>query len=214
MLIRRRRGWELPESRATNETAFWNRRRLIQGIAAGPILASGIGALPALAADADPSAGLYPGKRNERYTLDRPVTDEKYSTTYNNFYEFGTDKGIWRDAQALKIRPWTIKLDGMVENRQTLDFDDLLKKVSLEERLYRHRCVEAWSMAVPWYGFPMKDFVEFCQPKSTAKYVVMQTIADKGSMPGLRSNPFWPWPYTEGLTMAEANNELAFMVTG
>jgi len=213
MLIRRRRGWELPESRATNETAFWNRRRLIQGIAAGPILASGIGALPALAADADPSAGLYPAKRAERYTLDRPVTDEKYSTTYNNFYEFGTDKGIWRDAQALKIRPWTIKLDGMVEKRQTLDFDDLLKKVSLEERLYRHRCVEAWSMAVPWTGFPMRALLDIARPLGSAKYVKMETFMDPVVAPEQKKF-FYPWPYTEGLTMAEAGNELAFLVTG
>jgi len=213
MLIRRRRGWELPESRATNETAFWNRRRLIQGIAAGPILASGIGALPALAADADPSAGLYPAKRAERYTLDRPVTDEKYSTTYNNFYEFGTDKGIWREAQALKIRPWTIKLDGMVEKRQTLDFDDLLKKVSLEERLYRHRCVEAWSMAVPWTGFPMRALLDIARPLGSAKYVKMETFMDPVVAPEQKKF-FYPWPYTEGLTMAEAGNELAFLVTG
>jgi len=213
MLIRRRRGGELPESRATNETAFWNRRRLIQGIAAGPILASGIGALPALAADADPSAGLYPAKRAERYTLDRPVTDEKYSTTYNNFYEFGTDKGIWREAQALKIRPWTIKLDGMVEKRQTLDFDDLLKKVSLEERLYRHRCVEAWSMAVPWTGFPMRALLDIARPLGSAKYVKMETFMDPVVAPEQKKF-FYPWPYTEGLTMAEAGNELAFLVTG
>jgi len=213
MLIRRRRGWELPESGATNETAFWNRRRLIQGIAAGPVLASGIGAWPALAADADPSAGLYPAQRNERYTLDRPVTDEKYSTTYNNFYEFGTDKGIWRDAQALKIRPWTIKLDGMVEKRQTLDLDDLLKKVSLEERLYRHRCVEAWSMAVPWTGFPMRALLDIARPLGSAKYVKMETFMDPAVAPEQKKF-FYPWPYTEGLTMAEAGNELAFLVTG
>src|SRR5436305_599356 len=161
MLIRTRRGWELPESAASNEAVFHDRRRLLQGLAAGPILAAtGLGNRAAWAADADPSAALYPAKRNERYVLDRPVTDEKYPTTYNNFYEFGADKSVWREAQALKVRPWTIKIDGMVEQPMTLDIDDLLKKVSLEERLYRHRCVEAWSFTVPWTGFPMKALLE------------------------------------------------------
>src|SRR5437879_2750206 len=149
MLIRNRRGWELPDSAATGETAFHNRRQLLKGLAAGPILAAGLGNIAAWAADADPSAGLYPAKRNDRYMLDRPLTDEKYPTTYNNFYEFGTDKSIWHEAQALKVRPWTIKIDGLVEKLLTLDIDDLLKKVSLEERLYRPPCVEARSFTGP-----------------------------------------------------------------
>src|SRR4051794_10429566 len=99
MLIRRKRGWEIPESTATGETLFHDRRRLLKGLAAGPILAACLGRLaPALAADADPSAGLYPAKRNDKYPLDRPLTEEKYSTTYNNFYEFGPDKSIWQEA--------------------------------------------------------------------------------------------------------------------
>jgi sulfoxide reductase catalytic subunit YedY len=211
MLIRKRRGWELPESAATDEAVFRNRRRLIKGIAAGPILAAGFGKLAF--AQTDPSAGLYPAPRDGKYMLDRPVTDEKYSTTYNNFYEFGTDKSIWRDAQALKIRPWTIKIDGMVEKPITLDFDDLLKKVNLEERLYRHRCVEAWSMAVPWTGFSMAKLVDLARPLGAAKYVRMETFMDPQTAPGQRQF-FYPWPYVEGLTMAEARNELAFLVTG
>src|SRR5438045_9442334 len=129
MLIRKRRGWELPDSAATSETTLRNRRQLLKGLAAGPILAAGLGNIAALAADADPSAGLYPAKRNDRYALDRPLTDEKFPTTYNNFYEFGADKSVWKEAQALKLRPWTIKLDGMVEKPMTIDIDDLLKKV-------------------------------------------------------------------------------------
>jgi methionine sulfoxide reductase catalytic subunit len=213
MLIRRKRGWELPESAATSEEAFRDRRRLIQGIAAGPIIAAGLGPLSAFAAEADPSAGLYPAKRNERYTLDRPLTDEKYSTTYNNFYEFGADKTIWREAQALKVRPWTIKIDGMVEKPMSLGIDDLLKKVSLEERLYRHRCVEAWSMAVPWTGFPMAALVDLARPLGSATYVRMETFMDPATAPE-QNKFFYPWPYVEGLTMAEARNELAFLVTG
>jgi sulfoxide reductase catalytic subunit YedY len=213
MLIRKKRGWEMPESAATDEAVFRDRRRLIQGIAAGPILAAGLRPLAAFAADADPSAGLYPARRNDRYALDRPITDEKYSTTYNNFYEFGGDKTIWREAQALKLRPWTVKIDGMVEKPMTLDIDDLLRRVSLEERLYRHRCVEAWSMAVPWTGFPMKALVDLARPLGSATYVRMETFMDPATAPEQKKF-FYPWPYVEGLTMAEARNELAFLVTG
>jgi sulfoxide reductase catalytic subunit YedY len=214
MLVRTKRGWELPESAATSEAHFRQRRRLIQGLAAGPILAAGLGRLaPALAADEDPSAGLYPAKRNDKYALDRPLTEEKYSTTYNNFYEFGMEKGVWQDAQALKVRPWTVKIDGMVEKPLTLGIDDLLKKMSLEERLYRHRCVEGWSMAVPWSGFPMAALIDLAKPLGAAKYVRMETFMDPATAPEQRKF-FYPWPYVEGLTMAEATNELAFLVTG
>jgi len=214
MLIRRRRGWELPDSAATDEAVFWDRRRLVQTIAAGPILAAGLGSLPALAADEpDPSAALYPARHNPKYTLDRPLTDEKYSTTYNNFYEFGSEKDIWRDAQALKLRPWTVKIDGMVEKPMTLGIDDLLKTVGLEERLYRHRCVEAWSMAVPWTGFPMKALLDIAKPLGSAKYVRMVTFMDPKTAPE-QNKFFYPWPYVEGLTMAEAANDLTFLVTG
>jgi sulfoxide reductase catalytic subunit YedY len=210
MLIRKKRSWEIPESAATDEAAFRNRRRLLQGLAAGPILAAGIGNVaPALAAE----AGLYPARRNDRYKLDRPLTDAKYSTTYNNFYEFGTGKTIWQDAQALKVEPWTIKIDGMVEKPVTIGFGDLVKQMPLEERLYRHRCVEAWSMAVPWTGFAMAKFVDFARPLGSATYVKMTTFMDPSMAPGQRAF-FYPWPYVEGLTMAEARNELAFLVTG
>jgi sulfoxide reductase catalytic subunit YedY len=221
MLIRRRRGWEIPEREATDETDFLDRRRLIAGglIAGGLIAGAAAGgiltALPggAVAAESDPSAGLYPVKQNPRYTLDRPLTAEKDATTYNNFYEFGSQKGIWRDAQDLKLRPWTVKIDGLVEQEKTVDIDDLLKRMPLEERLYRHRCVEAWSMAVPWSGFPMAAFVDFAKPLSAAKYVRMETFEDSKMAPGQKQ--FWyPWPYIEGVTLAEAKNELAFLVTG
>jgi sulfoxide reductase catalytic subunit YedY len=214
MLIRRRRGWELPESAATDEAVYLDRRRLMKGLAAGPILASGLlGGREALADEPDPSAGLYPAKKNPKYTLDRAITAEKDATTYNNFYEYGTDKDIWQDAQQLKIRPWTIKIDGMVDKPMTIDIDDLLKKMSLEERLYRHRCVEAWSMAVPWSGFPLAAFVAMANPLGSAKYLQMTTFMDPAMAPGQKQF-FYPWPYVEGLTMAEANNELAFLVTG
>ena len=145
----------------------------------------------------DPSAGLYPVKRNDKFVLDRPVTDEAINTTYNNFYEFGSTKTISRAAQALKLRPWTVKIDGMVSKPIEIGLDDLLAKMPLEERLYRHRCVEAWSMAIPWSGFPMAKLVELAQPLSSAKYVKMETFLDREVASGQRAS-WYPWPYVEG----------------
>jgi sulfoxide reductase catalytic subunit YedY len=161
----------------------------------------------------DPTADLYPAKRNEKYTLDRPVTDEKINGNYNNFYEFNSSKSVADQAQALPIRPWTIKLDGMVEKEQTVGIDDLIRKVGIEERTYRHRCVEAWSMAIAWSGFPFAKLVELAKPLSSAKYVRMETFMDPKVAPGQRQR-WYPWPYVEGLTMAEAANELTFLATG
>jgi methionine sulfoxide reductase catalytic subunit len=219
MPIRHNRGWELRDSAATPESVFVERRALLKAMGLGSMLASGLmtalAAGTAAAADEapDPSAGLYPVKRNPRYAVDRPITDPKYSENYNNFYEFGSEKSIADNAQALKIRPWTVKIDGMVEKPIEIGIDDLLKKMALEERLYRHRCVEAWSMTVPWSGFPMAALVAFAKPLGSAKYVHMETFVDTAEAPGQKQ--FWyPWPYVEGVTIAEANNELAFMVTG
>ena len=217
MLTRSAKGWELRGSSATPEAVFRDRRRLVKAIAAGPAL---LGAAPLLAlaeaaaaATGDPSARLYPLKRNERYVLDRKITDERLVTTYNNFYEFGSHKQIWKAAQKMKTRPWTVTIDGMVEKKTTIDIDTLLRRMPLEERLYRHRCVEAWSIAVPWGGFPLKALVDFARPLSGAKYVAMQTFLDKDIAPGQRQ--FWyPWPYLEGLTIEEATNDLAFIATG
>ena len=220
MLIRRRRGWELPETAATPEDAFHQRRWLVKGIAAGPILLAGASALGRAAigdevdaARGDPSAGLYPVSRNARYSLDRPLSDERLVTTYNNFYEFGSHKQIWQAAQSLPLRPWTVTLDGMVEREQVLDIDDLLARMPLEERLYRHRCVEAWSMAVPWSGFALAALVDLARPLGSARYVRMETFLEPEAAPGQRQ--FWyPWPYVDGLTIAEATHELAFIATG
>jgi sulfoxide reductase catalytic subunit YedY len=161
----------------------------------------------------DPWADLYPTRRNDAYRLDRPLTEESWATSYNNFYEFGSHKQIASAAQALRLQPWYVTIDGMVEKELTLDADQLIRRMPLEERLYRHRCVEAWSMAVPWSGFPLGTLVDFARPLGSARYVRMETFMDAEMAPGQRQS-WYPWPYIEGLTMAEATNELAFIATG
>jgi sulfoxide reductase catalytic subunit YedY len=233
MLIKIRQGWEIREAEITPEAVFRDRRRLIKGLAAGPILFAGGGLLsgcdeapaqdseaaakPAATqlaeAEVDPSAGLYPVTRNLRYRLDREITDEAMAITYNNFYEFGSSKTVWRAAQALPLRPWTVRIDGLVEKPFDIAIDDLLAKMPLEERLYRHRCVEAWSMAVPWSGFALRHLVELAKPLSAAKYLRMETLLAPDVMPGQRAS-WYPWPYVEGLTVAEASHDLAFIATG
>ena len=218
MLIRIPRGWEVPESAATDEAVFHDRRNLMKGLAAGSILAAGGATLGwsgamAAAGGEDPSSHLYPLERNPAYRLDRALTPEEVNAKYNNFYEFGSHKEIWRAAQKLPIRPWTVTIDGEVEKTIEIGVDDLLAKMPLEERLYRHRCVEAWSMTIAWGGFPLAALVDLARPLGKAKYLVMQTFMDAEVAPGQRQ--FWyPWPYVEGLTMAEATHELAFVATG
>lgn len=210
MLIKRPRGFEIPESQATPEWAFTRRQALVAGLGFTGALA--LGATGARA-ETDPSAGLYPVKRNEAFKLDRELTPEKTNASYNNFYEFGSHKYIASEAQALKIRPWTVKIDGLVEKPMDIGFDDLLKAMPLEERLYRHRCVEAWSMTIPWSGFPVAALVKFAKPLSSAKYVRFETFKDLSVASGQRQ-VWYPWPYVEGLAMDEAMNDLAFLATG
>ena len=218
MLIKRRRGWEIPERDVTSETIYWRRRELLKSLGLGSVAAS-TGALTstmALAADEDPTADLYPLQRNPAFTRDDrfpELTSEELATSYNNFYEFGSHKQISAAAQALKIRPWTVIIDGHVEEAMEIGVDDLIRQMPLEERVYRLRCVEAWSMTVPWSGFPLKALVEFAKPTSSAKYLRMETFNDPDMASGQRQ--FWyPWPYVEGLTIEEATNELAFIATG
>jgi sulfoxide reductase catalytic subunit YedY len=211
MLIKRKRGWELSESRTTPESIYMQRRDLVKAMGLGAATL----ALPSVAQaeEKDPSAALYPAKRNDKYGVPTPMTAERQATTYNNFYEFGTDKDIWHDAQKLEVRPWTIKVSGLVDKPFEIGIDDLLAKVQLEERVYRHRCVETWSMIVPWSGFPMRSLVELCKPTAGAKYVVMKTLSKPSVMTEQRDT-LYPWPYTEGLAMDEAMNDLAFVATG
>ncbi len=221
MPIRRTRGWEIAERDATPEHVVLGRRATLAALGFGAV---GLGALgrasaPAAAAGAAPAGGTAPvppgaaGPLNETYKPGRTITPEQYSTTYNNYYEFSDGKNLWRDAQALKQRPWSIRIDGMVANPRTIDIDDLFKQVKFEERIYRHRCVETWAMTVPWTGFPLAQLVKLADPQGSAKYVAFQTDEDDKVMPGLGA-PFYPWPYIEGVTMAEAMNDLAFIATG
>ncbi|WP_372071081.1 protein-methionine-sulfoxide reductase catalytic subunit MsrP [Tistrella mobilis] len=227
MRIIRRRSWELPERAVTPEAVWRDRRAVLKGLGLGMAgaVAGGLGGgllMPGRAfayQPGDPTpdtpwGDLYPVKTNPAYAdPGRPVTVEKTASSYNNFYEFGTHKRIWPDAQKLKVQPWTVTIDGMVDAPQTLDADALIRRMALEERIYRFRCVEAWSMVVPWSGFPLADLVKLAQPKAGAKYLRMETFEDREMAHGQRS--IWlPWPYVEGLTMAEATNDLAFIATG
>ena len=215
MHVIRRRGWEIPERLITPEHLFFNRRSFLAGASALALLPHTAAAqrVSDLANLPDPTADLYPAKRNEKYLLDRPITDEKINANYNNFYEFNMSKYVAEPAQRLTIRPWTVKIDGMVEKPIEIGIDELIRKMTLEERAYRHRCVEAWSMAIAWTGFPFAKLVDFARPLGSAKYVRMETFMNPKEAPGERQT-WYPWPYVEGLTLAEAANELAFLATG
>ncbi len=226
VLIRIPKGWEISENSISNEAAFFNRRRFIRNflgagvaIAATPLLtacqSSGSEPNIDLKATLDtPEVGGF--QRNPVFNeLDRPLTKRELAGQYNNFYEFGGTKTIWPKAQALPTEPWTVEVTGLVNKPRSFDLDALQKEFTLEERLYRFRCVEAWSMAVPWLGFPMKALIDKVDPKPEAKFVRFVSFYD----PKITTGPqlyssFLPWPYTEGLRIEEMANELAFFALG
>jgi methionine sulfoxide reductase catalytic subunit len=212
MLVRRLKGWEIAEREATPETVWLNRREIMAAGAA--TLTSGLIGKAGLArADTDLTSDLYPAPRNTRYAIDRPVTPEQVNTAYNNFYEFGAQKNISRAARALQTRPWDLRINGLVEREFTIGIDTLIRRMQLEERLYRHRCVEGWSMTVPWTGFPLAALVNLAKPLGSAKFLRMESFTNPSIASGQRQ--YWyPWPYVEALTLAEATNDLAFLVTG
>jgi methionine sulfoxide reductase catalytic subunit len=222
MFIRRRRGWEIAERLATPESAMVTRRKIVAGAAAAGV-AGGLVASPAQAQFArffgggpkTPPVALTPlaSTHNAKYVPGRAITPDTDVTSYNNYYEFGDSKSVADAAQALKLDPWSIAITGMVKQPRSIAFEDLMKQVSLEERVYRHRCVEAWAMTVPWIGFPVSDLLKIAEPLASAKYVVFTTQADPKTMPGLHQS-WYPWPYIDGLTMQEAANELAFLSVG
>ncbi len=206
MNIIKRRGWDIPERLVTPEAAVIGRRSLLAGTAAVSIA----GALRPGAARAEPA---MTAPVNMKYKPGRAVTPEKDVETYNNYYEFSEDKDLWQAAQKMTISPWSIRIDGLVKAPRTIGFDDLLKQVQLEERIYRHRCVEAWSFVAPWTGFPMSQLLKLAEPLGSAKYVVFTTVEQPKTMPGL-DNPIYPWPYVEGVTVEEAANDVAFISVG
>ncbi|MFM7201603.1 MAG: protein-methionine-sulfoxide reductase catalytic subunit MsrP [Myxococcota bacterium] len=243
MLIKKRHAWEMSEHQATPESVYLNRRSLLKalglggiglGSAARGLLTSGavgggiLGATGCNSADAglidggDPTLPAYkesplkfPVKRNEKYTLDRPLTDERVAARYNNFYEFTTDKErVWKLTEKYVARPWSLEVGGLVQKPKTFDLDDLLKRMPMEERIYRFRCVEAWAMAVPWTGFPLAALLKEVEPTSEARYVRMTAFMKPEEAPGQANQPWYPWPYYEGLSLPEAMNELTLIAVG
>lgn len=196
MLIRRPA--DILSSEITDEALFWSRREFLK--------AAGIGVA---------AAGLTPLLPRHRLGRgDDKLTPYEDITGYNNYYEFGTDKGDpAQNATHFRTRPWKVEVAGEVKRPATYDFDELLKPFTPVERVYRHRCVEAWSMVVPWLGIPLADIVGRLEPTSKAKYVEFTTLLDPAQMPGQRRQ-ILDWPYVEALRLDEARHPLALIVTG
>jgi sulfoxide reductase catalytic subunit YedY len=215
MLIKR--AADIPSSEITDKTLYLNRREFLQattGTAA--IAAAGLLGSEAMLHAATPAPH---GRKLENIKKSPLSADEKANkweeiTTYNNYYEFGTDKDSpSMTAHSLKPEPWTVTVDGECAKKGAMNLEDVLKGQTLEERIYRHRCVEAWSMVIPWVGFPLADFIKKCEPTSKAKYVEFTTLYDPKQMPGVRS-PVLRWPYVEGLRMDEAMHPLTILTVG
>ena len=221
--------WRIPERKATPEPLYFkavNRRSCLKLFGAGVLLASGV--LPGCTTHvseeefaknpknfdwSDFDREVYPATRYPEFVLDRPLTEEHIAAQYNNFYEFSEAKDdVWRRVGGFKSRPWTLEIKGLVNRPQQIDVDQLLRTMPLEERLYRHRCVEAWAMIVPWTGFPLKALIDKIEPLSGARYIRFTSFYSPNIAMGQRG--YGPWPYTESLTMEEAINELTMLVTG
>ncbi len=202
MLIRK--GVEIRSSEITPEKA-WNRRGFLTGAAA-------LGTMAAL----DPVAAFGDDKLktvDSKYSVAEQETPFVKATHYNNFYEFGTDKSDpAKNAHTLRTRPWTVQVTGLVKKPLTVNIDDLIAYRPLENRVYRHRCVEAWSMVIPWDGYSLSEFINYCQPLPSAKFVQFISLVDKKQMPDLPGG--YDWPYSEGLRMDEAMNPLCLLTFG
>jgi len=220
MLIKKNKEWNFYKN-ITPEATFINRRSILKSMGFAAISSNIIMQNAFAAAQNDARNDLYPVKENREFNLEefdikggiRKLTKENSVTSYNNYYEFGTTKNIKRAASKLITSPWNISFKGLIDNEFKIDFDDLLKKVNLEERVYKLRCVERWSMVVPWSGFPLKSIIKMAQPKSNAKFLIMKTFLDPDTARSQRQD-WWPWPYTEVITIDEAMNDLAFIATG
>lgn len=215
MRMRRNRDWNEKENAVTQEAFYLNRRSFIKqaalttGLVGAGVAASG---MPVFA---NKERTLVPLNFSKTaYDPAEPLTAEEAITQYNNYYEFGTDKGDpFANAWRLQPKPWSVKVSGLVDKPGTYAFEDLVDMKTLEERIYRLRCVEAWSMVVPWIGVPLSAVLKKLGPQNDAKYIAFETLSDRKQMPGIR-RPVLDWPYVEGLTMAEAMNELTFVAVG
>jgi len=203
---------DIRPSEITSEKNYFNRRDFMRAgaIASGSILAPA--AMSAVIPDA--RRAKLVDVSSSMFSTDEDLNSYEDITSYNNYYEFGTGKADpFENAQDFEPRPWTITVEGHAEKTGTFDFDDFVKPFDLEERIYRMRCVEAWSMVIPWVGISLADVVKHFQPTSKAKYVAFETLNDKTRMPGQRRRSL-DWPYREGLTIAEAANPLAILAVG
>ncbi|PSJ42372.1 protein-methionine-sulfoxide reductase catalytic subunit MsrP [Zobellella endophytica] len=219
---------DLSENSVTPEAVYQQRRRILQGLGLGlgtaalssPAGASLLNSLLGSGQEQSVAAATRPltFERPEAYRLSLPQTAEKVAISYNNFYEFGTDKSDpVRYAQDLKTRPWTLTIAGEVARPQTIDVWSWIEKQRLEERIYRHRCVEAWSMVIPWLGVPLAEIIRAAEPTSGAKYVAFETLYDPEQMRGQSSRFVGggiDYPYVEGLRLDEAMHPLALLTVG
>ena len=215
MLIKIRKPSDVPSSEITPESVFINRRRFIQStvLAGGTSIVAPSLLLPDTA-HAAKGRKKFKNLVKTKYKVDEPFTTFKSITTYNNFYEFGTSKGdAARYAHKMKTKPWKIVVEGEVGKPGTYDYEDIIKPHKLEERVYRLRCVEAWSMIVPWVGIPLADVLKRFEPTANAKFVAFETLHDPKQMRGQRRG-FIKWPYREGLRMDEAMNPLSILAVG
>jgi len=202
---------DIRSSEITDESLYLRRREFMKA-AAVPAVAAIAGLTPALALAAGQDA--LPNVRKGVVTLNEELTPWEDVTTYNNFYEFGTDKGDpARNAKNFRTKPWTVKIDGLVNKPGDYHVEDLVAPHALEERVYRLRCVEAWSMVIPWVGFPLKDVITRVQPQGGAKFVEFTTLNDPRQMPGQRVAVL-DWPYVEGLRLDEAMHPLTILAVG
>jgi sulfoxide reductase catalytic subunit YedY len=218
MLIKCPQPSEPLPSEITPREVVTSRRLFLQQLTAGGLVASGAGAsgllMPGLALADEAARARLTAKPNNAYIAPDKPTAYKDATTYNNYYEFGLDKADpAQNAGTLKTRPWTIRVDGEVRKPVTLDIDSLLKLAPLEERLYRLRCVEGWSMAIPWIGYSLADLIRKVEPTGNAKFVEFTTLSDRAQMPGVGSRVL-DWPYVEGLRIDEASHPLTLLCVG
>jgi methionine sulfoxide reductase catalytic subunit len=214
--MRRHQPGRILPSEITPQAAYLNRRELLAAaLAGGALAATSLAALPAHADDVTPKADpRFSFTRNPKYSVTAAPTSFKDITHYNNFYEFGSSKEEpAENAGTLRTRPWNVTVGGECESRGTFGFEDLIKGLPLEERVYRFRCVEAWSMVVPWLGFQLSGLIHKLKPTANAKYVQFVTLMDPKQMPGETSSVL-QWPYVEALRMDEAMNPLALLAIG